>query len=261
MKIEDDLLDLLNRDIDGDLCPEELDLLHRLLAGNSEAADYHRHLQQLAGELESRPRVEPPPGLKARVLHSLPEGRVRTTRPDPATWMARIWQTHLGPGRGVPLALGTALGAVIMAIVLVATLQRPLVDPSQSRGTLLLPDSSAFSFVLSKHIGGSTSGVEARVSQNGETILVDLATDPVGPESLTVRFPQNELSLLGFQLAQTGPVPVFVGPGELTVVAAHSPRIFVFLHHSGSGDSSVRIRLAGLGGTEEVLPIRVPATH
>ncbi len=67
----EELIEQMNREIDGLNSPKESAELKKLLRGNSEAEKYYRELMFVASVLNRVPEVEPPTGLKDSILNSI----------------------------------------------------------------------------------------------------------------------------------------------------------------------------------------------
>jgi hypothetical protein len=69
--IEQSILELINKDIDGVCTPEESSRLQEILRTNPEAGKLHEDLRLLAVTLQKMPVAEPPRSLKPAILRSL----------------------------------------------------------------------------------------------------------------------------------------------------------------------------------------------
>jgi len=69
--IDDKYIDLIDKDISGEINPPEREMLHTHLFHNYEAQKFYNELFQASALLKKVPRIVPPNNLKHRIMCSL----------------------------------------------------------------------------------------------------------------------------------------------------------------------------------------------
>ncbi len=137
--IDANLIDLMNRVLDGAATEPERADLDRALTASPEARHHYEELSRLVRRLESVPMMDPPAHLHPRVMEGIDASGSRyTPRASDErgffSWLRAI-ATKRGLGYASTFGLGLAAGAVVLAVI------RPIpaVDPGQVSGTLTTP--------------------------------------------------------------------------------------------------------------------------
>lgn len=110
---EEDLLDLIEKELSGNLARDERVRLQDYLETDPEARRLHRHIVETAGVLERVPDLGVPPGLKQRIMDSIDARRYRAhgrARADLPFWR-RMFTLR------VRLAYAFAIGVLVGAVV------------------------------------------------------------------------------------------------------------------------------------------------
>lgn len=183
--IPQEYCDLMNEEIDGTIAPEDAPRLAAYLAGNPEAAQFYRELQESVATLARQSRLVPPAGLRERILAAV--AAVRHQAAPPAgrrSWLrARL-------GYGYAFAAGLALGFVVLAAV------RPmspsggsnahdivgaiLGDVASGQGAEVVP--------LEMNVAGVTAAVRTYTVADHILVRLNLATD----RPVDIRFEYDE---------------------------------------------------------------------
>jgi hypothetical protein len=127
---EERVIDLIQRDIDGDTTPEEQAELRDRLERDVDSRIYYDGIRHVAAALEATPASEPPANFTLAVMSGIREQAARTSN---AERFRRPRDRFLAVRVGIGLA-----AAALLAVVLAPSLFRAL-DSSHLRGTMIAP--------------------------------------------------------------------------------------------------------------------------
>lgn len=228
--IDPHLQRLANQAVDGELSPEARAELDALLESSPEAREYYQALQQCVDVLENTPAVEPPEGLRSKILAG-------TALPAPRT---RIGQQLFGWLGAVPqpaaMFLTFITGALLTAGVLgIATDSRLTVNPDQLMGTMASAERSALKKgssrlpIAAKQVEGQATlsaldglWIVSFALRTDEAVEVDLALDG------------RPMAFRGFTRAGEGASLTHESDSRITVATNGQSRFSVALQAPGS---------------------------
>lgn len=117
--IDDRVLELINKDIDGTILPAEREMLDQYRARNPEIDVVADELQQMVSDLEGVPSVESPSSLRGRVMQALQP--VEQSKPVAISFAAPLREFLAKFGRlqlAYALTGGAVLGALAVALLM-----------------------------------------------------------------------------------------------------------------------------------------------
>lgn len=221
-------IELIQGDIDGELGPNEREQLRDLLASSEDARREHARLRALHELLASVPACDPPAGMRDTILAAAPRPVRSVAAPAPVRRHSRI---------GLAAALAaTAAGVVFL---LQRDHQLPELDPASLAGTFArsAPSTGAPAWRLDDP--AVSGGITLRQGEHGLYIDVDLEAS--GQITLVARRDGRPLEFAGL-------VPVGTAPESATRVD-HGIRML----HSGKHHYALLLRdPAGQGESIEL---------
>ncbi len=183
---DDVIVDLINKEIDGDILPIETQRLRERLASDPLAQELHDELHAATRILATLKEVDPPPTLKPsvfRAIQAMAEKESRKTSKEQA--FASLWETvrqHLTPNYAYAFTGGLATGAIVLALIFNA-FNMPPFDESHASGTMALTAESVtvnldkvHGTIVADHSNG-TKSLNLNLSSQ-EDILIRVAFDP-----------------------------------------------------------------------------------
>ena len=207
--------DLINRDIDGVLSPQEANRLNEYLSTDPEAQNYYDELVNLAQMLSQAEEVDPRPTLKKNILNSIPAQKYKNLQTQDRTHSFNAWRFRLN----YRLIFAFALGLIVGIFTYSFFTELPLNNNSNLIGTILLSDSdSKFkpadqSEITLPEINGTVSTQYA-----GDIVLfrIDLTTQ--FEIEVVVEFDGGDLRFAGFQTKKYSAGQINVSSNELRLV-------------------------------------------
>jgi hypothetical protein len=112
-------LELVNKEISGEISPAERDVLQEYLRDDPEARKIRSQLLETSELLSQVDDVEPPAHLKGRIMASLDVGRYQARESGPvAELVLRAARLGLRPRFAYAFALGVAVGLIVYSVFL-----------------------------------------------------------------------------------------------------------------------------------------------
>lgn len=245
--ISEDIIDLVNKEIDGVASSEEAARLKSALATDPEARKLVGEMQALATAMSAVQKLQPPPTLKPAIMRSL---EAVDSRRVPLTGRPSILQAFKSSflwKPGYAFACGLAVG-ILLFFLTTSLLTRQSIGDSELSGTLVLhghvPGFAPGKAIeinrdnvkgnIETHFGSNVCMVRLRV-EAPEEVTVSILTDPARVHLDAVR-PSSES---GARLT--------VGNGVLTLVGARGGAIVALFGGNGHPIPPAQIRIMSTG--------------
>jgi hypothetical protein len=235
----DQLHELIQRDVDGDLSPSERRALTQALRRNASARKLHAELKAVGTTLSSVRQVEPPANLGNRIRADV-HSRVATPHPR-RTWvesLRTLVQTPAVLRYGTVFAGGLVTGALLF-MFLIHPQPAPNVPGYAATGTLL-----THSETFNVDVQGAKGTVIAMPTENGKELSFRL----VCGASTTTKFTYDpsRVKLENVREVQSAGGPVVVSDGVVQLTGTGSQKCS--LSFTGVRDSKVMIQVVCVGG-------------
>lgn len=150
---EERIIDLIQRDIDGETSPAEQAELRDRMERDADSRLYYDGIRHVAATLEAAPASEPPASFTAEVMNGI---RAKAARASTAHRFQRPRDRFLAVRVGIGLA-----AAALIAVFLAPSLFRAL-DSSHLRGTMIAPSPPAQSWTVTAGRQTVTVGTRGR---------------------------------------------------------------------------------------------------
>jgi hypothetical protein len=231
--IKEELRELAQRDLDGDLTEKEQQRLKTALRGSDAARREYDELKGLVKSLSSVKVVDPPPHLENRIRASL-RGEERASNPFPS-WLARIREALDKPRPSMRFAAVFAGGLVVGALLLLV-LDGPVrswnVSDTDAAGSLAVQVGS---------IPIAAEGVKGTVNVARTPTGRDLTVNIISDSPAAVRFSYNPTQLTVSSVREIatsgGEMKIHAGLVEMT----HSTLTHCAISFSSRGDADVEL--------------------
>lgn len=195
--MDEKLVDLVNRRIDGEATPEELRELESIRASNEEVNAYLQESLAVCELLDSVPMEDPPARLAAGVAKEIRGGVRRRSRP--LSFASRSEARR----RNVVWLAGGVAAVLLVAIVLAPAVMRQA-DTSHVSGTMTSPESAPEPFVATARVSLPGVAGSVRATASGNEVVAAIGLDSGAEGEILLEFDADALRL--------------VTPGEASVV-------------------------------------------
>jgi len=246
----EELRELINREIDGDLSPSEQRRLTQALRRNPPARRLRTELKETASALASVRAAEPPVHMasriraevRARAASFAPAGTpARAAAPGRGSWWASISAAVLGTSTvryGAVFAGGLVAGALIFMLA-VHPEPAPSVAGSAATGTLLAQSQS-----FPVNVPGTQGTVSAVTTETGKELTLRLNCSSATTTRLIYDPSRVKLENLSELQSAGGPVAVNNGVVEITGTGTQKCTLLF----SGVKDSRLSVQIASSAG-------------
>ncbi len=214
--IDSKIEDLINRDIDGVLSPQEANRLKVYLSTDSKAQSFYDEIVNLCQMLEQVEELDPGPNLKKNILNSIPVQKYQNEETGEQKPSFSGWRFLPNYRLTLAFALGLIVGFFTYSFV---TDLPPNNNNSNLIGTILLNGSEARfkpadqSEITLPEINGTVS---SQYAENVVLFRVDLTTD--SEIEVVVEFDGNDLRFAGFQPQKYSAGQINVSSNEVRLV-------------------------------------------
>jgi hypothetical protein len=233
------LRELINRDVDGDLSPNEHRDLTAALRRNASARKLHAEIKALGTALSSVRQVEPPANLgnriRADVRSRISTPPLRRTRLES---LRALVQTPSVLRYGTFFAGGLVTGALLF-MFLIHPQPAPNVSADVATGTLLT-HSETFPFDLN----GAKGTLTAISTETGKELTFRLTSGIATTTKLT--YDPSRVKLENVREVQSAGGPVVVNAGVVEMTGTGSQKCTLVF--SGVRDSRIAVQVAAAGG-------------
>ena len=230
--------ELINRDLDGDLSPTERRTLEQALRRNASARKLHAELKSLGTALSSVRQVEPPANLGNRIRADV---RSRISVPQPRrTWMDSLRALIQAPTAvryGSVFAGGLVCGALLFMFVIHPSAS--IVSGDAATGTLM-----THSETYTVELQGARGILTALQTETGKDLTFRLTCDAATTTKLT--YDPSRVKLENVREVQSAGGPVVVNEGVIQLTGTGSQKCT--LSFTGVKDSRVNVQVACAGG-------------
>ncbi|MGB5586874.1 MAG: hypothetical protein WBN78_03810 [Gammaproteobacteria bacterium] len=266
-------IDLIQARLDGVISAADLKELEIALQADAELVDIQQQMGKLTQVLDRMEAVEPPPGLRNRILGAVQPSPQRSNRSN------RSKIVPLVPRRPVPQWFGYGIAAAFGAIVAAVALQIGTIgtgtraDVSALVGTISKignaqrdagqrdpgthPAAAGQQIVLNS---GALTGLIETSFQDGLVVL-DFNLTGSAPVEITAEYSPSRLSFNGFVRSDDAMAALDTEPGLLRVSAQRDHRYAVFFAPGGEGPGVIELRLVADGRLIEQRSVEIPATN
>ena len=207
--------DLINRDIDGVLSPQETNRLEEHLSTDPEAQNYYDEIVNLSQMLAQVEEVDPGPNLKKNILNSIPVQKYQNEENRERTPLFSAWNSR----PSYRLTLAFAFGLIIGFFTYSFVTDLPINNNSDLIGTILLNGTDAKfkpadqAEITLPEINGTVS---SQYAENVVLFRVDLTTD--SEIEVVVEFDGNDLRFAGFRPQKYSAGQINVSSNELRLI-------------------------------------------
>lgn len=215
--VDEKYIELINKEIDGANSAAVQAELQAYLVDHEEAQQLLSDLQKLALMLDRVPEVDPPEGLRSRILAASPM-RQRNTKRQWHTRVAISRYFNLRPAWGYKIAGGFVLAILILVIVI---FDKSILDLSDLTGSLVSRDSQE-GFRIAGQLAIDSKDVDGFIVVRISNAALSVDIDLIAPNSITFRveFDSVAIGFAAFEPLADFTGDLDVGEGNLKLTSA-----------------------------------------
>ena len=237
--MDDQHLELIQRQIDGDNSPEESAALEAFLNGNPDAKALHDDLSHVAGMLDGVEAREPPSHLKQAILDALPQAHhakpQRKERFNPMT--ALIDGMRAKPRFAFAYTFGLGLVVGLVGYAIASNASQPLPADASGLQGALIGQGPALDIPEVDEVPIEASGVvgTVKVRAGPDLVVVELALEVQETVEAKLTFDEEAFSLRAFSQLNDGPeTSVSAAPGIVRLTTSGGNTHFFVLNNHGA---------------------------
>ncbi len=240
--IDPKYIELINRDLDGELTERERRALEAYLASNPEARTYSDEIHKLSEMLDKVERLEPHPNLKKKILNSVSTKRVER-REKSWNWLPQF-HLRLNFRLVFSFAAGVVAGLFLFAII------NPLQPVKQVDlvGTIGLEQTAGAMRVMDRsEIRQGDLRATLSTLVNGKLALVEMQLNTSVASDVVVTFEPSKLAPHGLTHVQRFEGPVQFGTGVVRFQHRGGNRYRLWFKVESPEESRVRVSMTTSG--------------
>ena len=240
--IDEKIKDLINRDLDGLLSPEEQDQLKTYLAQNEQARHYYQKMRQMTEFLNQVPEVPAPPSLKENILNQIGASHsVPNVKREKFTIFSAFseWFRVFTAKPPYAFALGIAISAIIFTIIALQTMHP---EPQTN-----LPVSGTIK-TAQQTIPINLPVVQGKIefTSRGALSVLNVVLNPQEEIALTIEYDPNTLRIKDIEPPAIGKYELKQEAGKIVVRSQQKLAIdFNFQHLKPSAQLSTSLEVGG----------------
>ena len=143
--IDEKYIELINKEIDGEITSIEQERLNRYYSVNPEARKFHDELRQTSELLSEIPMVEPSPNIKKYVMNSIDLNRYsKATKPGKLESVISNLLVKPSPKLAYAFALGILVGILVYSALFENMISKRGMNVTDFYGTIRIDEQSGF---------------------------------------------------------------------------------------------------------------------
>ncbi|UCC44812.1 MAG: hypothetical protein JSU65_02490 [Candidatus Zixiibacteriota bacterium] len=234
--IEEELLVLINKDIDGDNTPAESAQLRDRLESNEEARKYHQDLVNMSHVLKQVEDVDPPARLRHDIMREIPAAKYRSRESEGfVATIVTAFRSLRTVRPAYAFSAGMAAGIAVLMVVLGSLGDTESLRPSQVSGTIVEDRAAPVTSPTDREefdLNGVSGTLETWSSVDLSAANLKITAD--GAVAVSIEFDDAALAFTGLEISDEPSVSVDTDPGLIEIVTrASGSWIMSFDNHAG----------------------------
>lgn len=215
--IDQEYIELIHKEVDGATTPEETSRLKAFMADNIEAGRLFAELSKLTKVLVDVGQVEPPAGMKKRILDSI-QPAVKRVEPNRGPWVTIINAIHSRDvvGYACSLAAGVVIALAAAAWFIPGMNEPGLLNQNHLSGTIL-PGAIIGNLETVDTKEYNLAGVSGSLTtrNTGSLVIADLVVVSAQPVEFEIGFDPATLGFVGLSHVEQSEFALRTGPGRI----------------------------------------------
>ena len=211
-------LQLIHKEVDGIIEPNEQAKLYEYLNENPEAQILLQDLKQTANLLDSVEAVEPPQHLRhqiiqqVRVINKYKSGKTTTV----VSWITGFFAVP-GPKLAYAFALGIVAGIFIYALLFTGIANKNPLNNGDLTGTIGLDNSEALVELKNIPVDLTDINGNIRVKTLNDKILIDLNLNPIRNANILINYEPSDLDFFDLKPTEVSKSSIEIDNGTINM--------------------------------------------
>jgi hypothetical protein len=249
--VDEKYLELMHKEIDKSITPQEQSQLLLYLENNSEARSIHENLMRVSKMLELVDKVPAPPDLKDSVMRVVYSGEIRPEgRQNLLDRFRGLFQSSKGLRYALCATGGVLVGFLLFAMIPHASNRSNPTDKGNMIGTLFL-----------NGLGNDLEEIDQKKIDTGDihglittrfgfqVVIADLEISSPGPVELTLRYNPGDLGFSGFAQSKFQRQNLKTSDGYIEMTHQGSNRYVFAFNNNVNSVSFVDLQITGSSGS------------
>ncbi len=240
MAINQESLDLINADVDGEIDHKDKEKLAALLRDNEEARALHAELAALCGSIEAIEAESPPPHLRHVIMNSVRPNPASKSSPNFIEWLVAMPAFKYS---------ATFAAGVILTLSAVSSDQhtnRALDDVTGLVGTIADPVNG--NLLSSVAVDNAIVVGQVSLRSAGSMLILDFDLVTNGPVEIDASYPDRTIWFNGFGQLESSGTTISAKSGSVLLGMEGKRRYAVYLHNGGENrEITVKLRFSADG--------------
>jgi hypothetical protein len=246
--IEEQYIELINKEIDGELTTIEQEKLHSYLGSNPDAQNFYDELRQTANLLSQIPKVEPSPNIKKYVMNTIDLKRYSTAKKRIRfrSIFSRLFFKPI-PKLVYAFALGILVGILVYSALLENVISKRGMDTKNFYGTIGVIEKSDLKTV--KDIPIALHEINGTVSIKRYKNIVVLETDlhTLKETEIQLEYDNSHLQFSHFSSGSRAKISFDAGENFVRSFAAGDIRFVLFFTEVAADDKPIILKISIMG--------------
>ena len=243
MAIEEDILELIHADIDGEISGGDRERLHAHLQSNPEAQRKHDEIAELCHALDDIEERAPPGHLKHLILDALPA--VKTEEPTEVPF----WKSFLV---APPLHYaGTFAAGSLVTFLIVSSnqIQEDAFDGVTDLVGTMSPDIDAKPADATINLTDQMLAGTVKAHRTGPILVIDFDLTSMEPVEIIATFTDPDVWFNGFAQLESEGTSVAAETGKVSLRMSGKRRYAMYLHNASASSATVDLQFIAGGRT------------
>lgn len=246
--IDETYIELMHKEIDGIIEPEERDELQKYISDNDEAKNYYRDLMQTTNLLKDIPAVSPPRNLKAQIMESLDWNKYQKKAEKPALdSILSNWFFRPRYKLAYAFAIGIVVGIFIYALFFSTMNTKEALNNSDLYGTIGVNSGQDLKELQNIPINLDLISGSIHLRQFKDFIVFDVNLKSISDFDLRLEYESSDYRFKGFQRDGNNEVFLKQDDNSIEISTFEDARYLVFFYKANEKPSPIDLKILQVG--------------
>ena len=240
----DKYIELMNKEISGEITAGERDDLHRYLREKPDARKLYRELRKTSDLLAGAGDIEPPAHLKHRIMNSVDFSRYRRKETRPVLEFARrVRRLSIRPRFAYAFATGVVVGLILYSVFLTGALERHSPDLRDLYATIGVTRDVSFRTIERVPLDLPEAEGSVALMRSADLLIFEVSLNSTQPFEVHLGYDPTEVRFNGLRPVTGGRMLSEVGEGHIAVSASGHGRFQISLTKTTESALPVDLKL------------------